>query len=480
MKLSSKSNLAMKEILDYLYNLKKVLIELCKNNNISVKYVLVLGNEACDMDSVISSIFISYLKNIESNFIKINKKLKKVEFNTQKLDLKIYIPVINCKENHLFNRFDIELLFNKINLNKEILIYFENLVFKNINSGIPYLNINENKIKINKDFGIILVDHFSLSLKQEFLKDYITEIYDHHNDEGFNFSEYKNLKEKHIEYPRCSAINIILEEFINKYNNIDEFIDNISTDEKNNFVDMIVCTQIIDSRWESKDKEIVFKLIDKLKYSKILNKNIETYSENINDKDINLYSNKNKDDISYQNHKDILENHSSKSREKVDKMRENDIKDIYEILKKAKVDEDKNLSLSLKDLFKKDMKTYMIEGKDLTVLFSVIIVKFDKLKTKYSLKNLKDFMSKITKNKSDIVVAFVKTGEEKGCLFIHSLPEFIKDKEKIKKYEKHLNEKLDKESIGECYEEEDLFIVKGSTSRKVIWPIIKQFIQESV
>ena len=55
--------------------------------------------------------------------------------------------------------------------------------------------------------NIILVDHSKLCEEQLYLSDYVTEIYDHHQEYKYNF---KNLKKAHIKYPLGSCTTLIL------------------------------------------------------------------------------------------------------------------------------------------------------------------------------------------------------------------------------------------------------------------------------
>jgi len=141
-----------------------------KNNYLKIQnIIIVLGNESCDLDSMVSSLVYSYYLYKKTNTI--------------------HLPVINIESvDEIYYRNEAVEFFKQVGLNIENFIYW---------GFVKNLNVSK----------VILVDHNRLSLKQENLyKDKIEEIIDHHVDEKL----YKSFSMKIIE-PVGSCCTLIAE-----------------------------------------------------------------------------------------------------------------------------------------------------------------------------------------------------------------------------------------------------------------------------
>lgn len=167
----------------------------------------ILGNESCDLDSVMSALAFAYCNSFTSPVFYPNQKATFEKSNC-------YIPLLNVSRQDFASRFDSHYLLKKWGVAPEELIYFEELLSYqklfsdnqkiSFNNGGLLLDQNkllydqtlaENLDKIDKepydspnvmsfdqDFDIFLVDHNSLAPSQSFLKSFIREIIDHHED----------------------------------------------------------------------------------------------------------------------------------------------------------------------------------------------------------------------------------------------------------------------------------------------------------
>ena len=110
----------------------------CRLNYLIDKYTkyhfhFVLGNSSCDLDSVVSSIFLAFYKNIKCGFIsfdrdiQISYNIKKQSDNDENFVNDIYIPVINCKKDEFFWRLDIAELLKTMKLSNDDFYYFSDI-----------------------------------------------------------------------------------------------------------------------------------------------------------------------------------------------------------------------------------------------------------------------------------------------------------------------------------------------------------------
>jgi inorganic pyrophosphatase/exopolyphosphatase len=158
----------------------------------------ILGNNSCDMDSALSSFLLSLGKNIKYNTITYNKSNNTAIFN--KNPKRLFLPVLNIKRGTFAQRLDLKYVFDLFKIDENLFWYISDDIF---DENKLFLLHKNNNIKTS----IILVDHSKLCDEQKFLADYITEIYDHHPENKY---EYKNLKNVHIKYPLGSCTTLIL------------------------------------------------------------------------------------------------------------------------------------------------------------------------------------------------------------------------------------------------------------------------------
>jgi len=263
----------MKVLKDFIFSLKQ------RQSLVHKSYNYVLTNVSCDMDSVVSSILLSFAYNIQNlssldwdNYFQnedSEEKSKKVENNQDK---HFFIPLINCKKSEFKFRLDLVYLFKVYNIN------YEHLFF------IDEFNL-ENHFKDEKLHKIILVDHNKLDFSQSNLSNNIIEIIDHHDDSGDN--KYPNLKEKFIKYPLGSCSTLIL---LNYYltsplmlglfrgENIDFLVSAILQDSEN------FHQQMYKWRWVDLDKYVFDKICE-------IGTHSEDFYKNISDSKFDLKSN---------------------------------------------------------------------------------------------------------------------------------------------------------------------------------------------
>jgi exopolyphosphatase len=114
------------------------------------KTIVVLGNQAADLDSMVSSILYGF-------------------YLSQRHPEETVLPVINIPQKDYKLRTEAVYLFNQIGVSAE------NLIF------IDQVDLDELARKNNLRF--ILVDHNRLTVAEERLRDFIVEIIDHHENE---------------------------------------------------------------------------------------------------------------------------------------------------------------------------------------------------------------------------------------------------------------------------------------------------------
>ena len=110
--------------------------------NIHITYVF--GNSSADMDSFISSLLISFFRNLTNNFLD--------DKNYTDYLTSVCVPIINCKRNDFADRLDLFYIFKKYDINANYLFFIDDVI---IEKEFFYLRIFCNDI-INYSFqGII-------------------------------------------------------------------------------------------------------------------------------------------------------------------------------------------------------------------------------------------------------------------------------------------------------------------------------------
>ena len=176
----------------------KEIRELYDNQLYLEQITFILGNNSCDMDSAVSSYLLSLAKNIKFSTITYNKSNDSSIFS--KTPKHLFLPVLNIKRGTFNQRLDEKYVFEYFKLDENLFWYISDEIFDENNLFSLHKN---NNIKTN----IILVDHSKLCEEQKFLSDYVTEIYDHHPEQNY---EFKNLKNVHVKYPLGSCSTLIL------------------------------------------------------------------------------------------------------------------------------------------------------------------------------------------------------------------------------------------------------------------------------
>ena len=114
----------MRELVNFLRILKNKLDLIIADAPYEI--VFVMGNVSCDMDSVLSSILLAYMKNLESKSLEYTSQNETTFTNYAKTN-KLYIPVINCPKGELFWRLDIAELFWYLDLEENDLFHYEEI-----------------------------------------------------------------------------------------------------------------------------------------------------------------------------------------------------------------------------------------------------------------------------------------------------------------------------------------------------------------
>ena len=176
----------------------KELKELYDNQLSLEEITFIIGNDSCDMDSALSAYLLSIGKNIKYNTITYNKSNDSIIYN--KTIKNLFLPVLNIKRGTFNQRLDLKYTFDLFNIDENLFWYISDEIFNENNLFLFHKN---NNIKTS----IILVDHSKLNDSHKYLADYVTEIYDHHQEKKYDF---KNLKKIHVKYPLGSCTTLIL------------------------------------------------------------------------------------------------------------------------------------------------------------------------------------------------------------------------------------------------------------------------------
>jgi len=107
------------------------------DKDLKYHFNFVMGNTGCDLDSLVSSIFYAFYKNLESGLISFPEKdeiVYSIEDNAYaqlNVDVTkvIYIPIINCNKGELSWRLDITELLEKMGLTEnDYFIYYSDVI----------------------------------------------------------------------------------------------------------------------------------------------------------------------------------------------------------------------------------------------------------------------------------------------------------------------------------------------------------------
>ena len=207
------------------------------------RLIFVIGNEAMDLDSHVSSIGYAYYKErvdqltsgqaekeVEDTKEK-EKEKEKMKEQEQKMEdhlQRIYIPLMNIPREEFALRGECVHLFSKVGLSESDLIFLDDVHLDNLfppvsSSTSPSSSSPSSPSSSSSLPGIILVDHNKLDAAKSHLGMYVEEIIDHHHDEG----AYKEhvFSTHRIISPVGSATTLVAKSFF-------DFADNYSGKEK--------------------------------------------------------------------------------------------------------------------------------------------------------------------------------------------------------------------------------------------------------
>lgn len=317
----------------------------------------------------------------------------------------------------------------------------------------------KNKDKILEYFHqkreIILIDHNKLDKNQNYLKEFVTEIIDHHVDSDTDM-KYKNLIKKSLIYPLGSCSTLILLDNIpllkkyliteNKNNEINNFF-------KNSFRDFLIFISavLVDTRNFLKSDFIIrWNNLDLLAYQQVIEINEKFFDQNNNE-----------------------ENDT------------NNTDRFYEKLINSKYDEEANLNLGIRKLLNKDKKDFNYSGK-FGIFWSSLQVSIEKIISKFSLEELKKEAFLNIENKDIYVFNYREKEENNTFTYISFLfnKKFLEEKIQLSTFCEKLNEFLNEKLKEKYYKvfiiDENYCKIKlnDSITRKNFEPYLNEFINK--
>ncbi|CAG9790435.1 unnamed protein product [Diatraea saccharalis] len=137
---------------------------------------IVLGNESCDLDSAVSSFVYALFLHWQYHQIKCKVCTRNKRDETVYKD-NIFVFVLNVDRQDYDLKTEVAYLFRQHSINDS------QIVFKN--------DIDLKQLIMKKPTKIILVDHHTLALQDQFLAPYVTEVIDHRprDESGWNYKE---------------------------------------------------------------------------------------------------------------------------------------------------------------------------------------------------------------------------------------------------------------------------------------------------
>lgn len=193
-----------------------------KNANDSTRIQIVLGNEACDLDSAVSAIVTAFFLSKVQNAVD------------------VVIPVLNVKRNDLPLRTEVTFFLEETSIPIDSLICVDEIDLKVLSE--------------KKNVGVILVDHNSLSVEQSYLDSRVVHIIDHHTVD--NPEKIANCKTKIEAVGSCCTL--VTEEILQ---NNEEIMDpQIAMLLYGTILLDTICLQESAKRVTEKDKEMVIRL----------------------------------------------------------------------------------------------------------------------------------------------------------------------------------------------------------------------------
>lgn len=310
------------------------------------------------------------------------------------------------------------------------------------------------------------MDHHDLDINQKFLSEFVSEIVDHHDDNGFNYTEnFPRLKTKdglldqskvNCKFVRCSNQCLVLEMAL-ETKNFKEFLDKNLKSEYS-YYDFLIGPIVVDSvnfdnslkgkKWVDADLKIADTILEKCKKSFFV------------------------------------------SNDKVEELKENN--DYYKIISKELIDikfnENKNLSLGAHALLCKDRKDFRLKygqnGDFLNVSFHSLPVSIYKLWEYENQNKSENILSCVDSLKqsgleSELLLSLILCKDGKDGLisfYLHDESKF--SKEKVEGYCQYFsNEKC--EGKGSTFNENGFlhFKNKDNISRKIVLPALESYLE---
>ena len=295
------------------------------------------------------------------------------------------------------------------------------------------------------------MDHNKLDKNQAFLKEYITEIIDHHFDE----SDFPNLKKKSLIFPlgSCSSL-IILENLTNLNLNLISEKKNLEAENffKKLFQDffIFIAAVLVDTKnFLQEELNIRWSNLDFMAYSGVMELNkilFKTKNENFSD-------------------------------------------EFYIELINSKYNEEANLNLGIKKLLNKDKKEFIYEN--FKVIWSSLQVGLNKIVDKFSLKNLIEEINENLKNKEFYVLNYreVEYGNTFTYIAIYFKNNQIENKDNksflktfSEKFDLFVRSELEENFISSQIMSDCFYVIKlnQAITRKNFEPILSKFLLKDI
>jgi exopolyphosphatase len=149
------------------------------HENANTRINIIMGNEAGDADSIISSLTLSYVKNIEKQCQKGN--IDESDNGNDNLNYSLSLPLISINREDMPLRRDVILLLQMAGIiNYNELIYLNDSTFNSVVNNVDE-NIDDKDLMKKT---ITLVDHNKIRSELWYLERHVHEILDHHQDEN--------------------------------------------------------------------------------------------------------------------------------------------------------------------------------------------------------------------------------------------------------------------------------------------------------
>ncbi len=153
---------------------------------------IIMGNEAGDADSIISSLALSYVKTMEKRYVgKLNSSTQdeKETVATFTNDSTKFVPVISINREDMPLRRDVVQLLRMAGIyNYEELVYLDDpwslSIMKESNNHASKNGVDD--VEEERIIALSLVDHNKIRSNLWHLEQYVEEIFDHHQDENFH------------------------------------------------------------------------------------------------------------------------------------------------------------------------------------------------------------------------------------------------------------------------------------------------------